>query len=96
LRIGRIGFAVSVAYLVGVYLVFFLVWTPTSAAVIWGVQGRYFLVILRALALSALSVAVLAHRTLPTVVRATAAITAATISGFATLVAVFPVIRLGG
>jgi uncharacterized membrane protein len=38
-------------YIILVYLVFYLTWTPVDAPEIWGVQGRYFVVVLAPLAL---------------------------------------------
>lgn len=38
-------------YIILVYLVFYLTWTPVEAPEIWGVQGRYFVVVLAPLAL---------------------------------------------
>jgi hypothetical protein len=45
-----------VAYALAVFAIFYLVWTPVDAPMIWGVQGRYFL---PALPLAAIVVAVL-------------------------------------
>jgi uncharacterized membrane protein len=42
--------AIIAAYVIGVYLILFLTWTPTAVDIVWGVQGRYFLVVLPAAA----------------------------------------------
>lgn len=46
LRIAGVAIMTMLAYVVGVYLVFFLAWSPISDGYIYGVQGRYFVVLL--------------------------------------------------
>ncbi len=46
LRIAGIGLLTMLAYVVSVYLVFFLAWSPIGDGFIYGVQGRYFVVLL--------------------------------------------------
>jgi uncharacterized membrane protein len=46
LRIIGIGLLTMLAYVVSVYLVFFLAWSPIGDGFIYGVQGRYFVVLL--------------------------------------------------
>lgn len=46
LRIAGIGMLTMLAYVVSVYLVFLLAWSPISDGYIYGVQGRYFVVLL--------------------------------------------------
>ncbi len=59
-------------------LIFYLVWNPTRADEIWGLQGRYFVPVL---ALIAVAVAALLDRRPDPRVAATLAIAAAVISG---------------
>lgn len=42
---------VVAAYSFTVFFIFYLVWTPADAEQIWGVQGRYFLPVLPAVAI---------------------------------------------
>lgn len=46
LRIAAVGTLAMLAYVVALYLVFFLAWSPVDSGVIEGVQGRYFIVLL--------------------------------------------------
>jgi uncharacterized membrane protein len=46
MRIAAIGVLTMLAYVVCVYLVFFLAWSPIADGFISGVQGRYFVVLL--------------------------------------------------
>jgi uncharacterized membrane protein len=69
----------ALAYAAAVFLIFYLVWTPTDADQVWGVQGRYFLPCLPLFALAWCSV----NRGLGERARASAAIAGATLSGIA-------------
>ena len=68
----------ALAYCFAVVLIFYLVWTPTRAAEIWGVQGRYFVPVLPLIAVAA---AALLDRGPDPRITAALAIAAAVISG---------------
>jgi uncharacterized membrane protein len=67
-------------YTILVYLVFYLTWTPVDAQEIWGVQGRYFVVVLAPLALC---VSALVNRGPSPGMRSALAVGCATLSGTA-------------
>ena len=50
-RIAGYAGLITLGYVLCVYLVFYLTWTPIDAGRIWGVQGRYFVVVLPVVAL---------------------------------------------
>jgi hypothetical protein len=77
-RCGLVAVTAALAYCFAVALIFYLVWTPTRADEIWGLQGRYFVPVL---ALIAVAVAALLDRDPDPRVTATLAIAAAVISG---------------
>ena len=78
----------AAGYLVLVYLIFFLTYTPVDIDHVRGVQGRYFVI---ALPVAAIFLASLVNRELPKRAVPSVAIIAAMISGAATLEALFPV-----
>ena len=75
-------------YIVFVYLVFYLTWTPVDAAEIWGVQGRYFTVVLAPLAVT---VSAIVNRGPNSGMRTAIAVGCATLSGAATIEALLRV-----
>ncbi len=80
-------------FLIGVYttlvfLILFITWTPPTIDVVWGVQGRYFVVVLP---FAALAVAAIVNRGLDARMRAGAAIAGGLVSGTASLVALWQV-----
>jgi hypothetical protein len=75
---------VVVGYVVTVYLIFFLTYTPVDVDHVRGVQGRYFVI---ALPVGAVFVASIVNFSLPRHVRAMAAIAGALLSGVACLYA---------
>jgi hypothetical protein len=79
LRVWIVAVMTSAVYCVGIFLIFYLIWTPIDAAQVWGVQGRYFLPVLPALAI-AISTAVNRSFVLPP---AATALSAALLSGAA-------------
>ena len=52
LRIASVAILTAAVYSIGIFLIFYLVWTPIDADKVWGVQGRYFLPVLPALAIA--------------------------------------------
>jgi hypothetical protein len=83
------AFGLGVAgYIVFVYLVFYLTWTPVDAAEIWGVQGRYFTVVLAPLAVT---VSAIVNRGPNSGMRTAIAVGCATLSGAATIEALLRV-----
>jgi uncharacterized membrane protein len=87
-RIAVICLSAAVAYALCVYLIFYLAWTPTTASEIWGVQGRYFVVVLAPLAVG---IAALVNRGPSEFARAAIALCAAALSGYATIEAILRV-----
>ena len=73
------GLAV-LAYVVTVYLIFFLTYTPLNIDHVRGVQGRYFVI---ALPMAAIFIASMANSDLPRDVVAATAITGSLLSGVA-------------
>ena len=69
-----------VAYIVAVYLIFFVTYTPVDIDHVRGVQGRYFVI---ALPIAAIFLASIVNLGLPRGLLATAAITGSFISGIA-------------
>jgi uncharacterized membrane protein len=68
-------------YTVFVYLILFMTWTPLNVDVIWGVQGRYFLMVLPS---AAIVVALWVCRDLGHAARGAAAIIGGIVSGVTT------------
>jgi len=79
-RIAAVSALAGIAYVLAVYLIFYLTWTPADALQIWGVQGRYFVV---ALPPVALAVAAMTNRGPSETVRSAIAICGAVLSGAA-------------
>lgn len=75
----------ALAYAGCVYLILFLAWTPVGAPTVWGVQGRYFVPALPALAMA---FAALADRQLAPWAPAAAAVSGALLSGAGALEAI--------
>jgi uncharacterized membrane protein len=87
-RIAAACAVTALAYVLCVYLIFYLVWTPINAQQIWGVQGRYFVVVLAPLAVVA---AAMINRGPNATIRAALAVAMATLSGLATIEALLRV-----
>jgi hypothetical protein len=85
LRLASVSAAVILLYVLAVYLILFITWTPIDIPTIAGVQGRYFVVILPALAVLC---SALVNRTSPRAVPVAAALTGAVVAGFATIEAI--------
>ena len=77
-RVAVISGLAVLAYVVMVYLIFFLVYTPVDIDHIRGVQGRYFVV---ALPMAAIFLAAIINVDLPRGVVATAALAGSLLSG---------------
>ena len=84
-RIAVVAGVAAIAYCLAVFLTFYLAYTPVSDPGIWGVQGRYFIVILP---LIAAIVGAVVRWNVPRTVIAAAAISGATLSGVACIEAV--------
>lgn len=76
------------AYALAVFLIFFIKWTPLDAPEIWGIQGRYFLVVLPA---CAIALSALVNRGPPGWIIRPSAILGAVLSGLASIEAVWRV-----
>jgi uncharacterized membrane protein len=76
---------VVLGYVVLVYLIFFLVYTPIDTDHVRGVQGRYFVI---ALPVATVFIAALVNRELPRVMPAAIAIAGSLIAGMTTVEAV--------
>jgi hypothetical protein len=74
------------SYIILVYLIFFLTYTPVDVDHVRGVQGRYFVI---ALPVAAIFVAAIVNLKLPAGVSAMIATVGTTISGVATVEALF-------
>jgi uncharacterized membrane protein len=85
-RIISIAGLTVLAYIVVVYLIFFLTYTPLDVDHVRGVQGRYFVVILP---VAAILVAAMINRDLPKGMPAALAIAGSMIAGTATVEALF-------
>jgi uncharacterized membrane protein len=86
MRIAFVSTTAAFAYWLTVNLIFFIIWTPVAAIEVEGVQGRYFLPILPALALV---VSALVRRGPAPLVIAAASIAGAILSGGATVEAIW-------
>jgi uncharacterized membrane protein len=84
-RIASVAAFTAVAYIFVVFLLFFLTSTPVDADRVHGVQGRYFLVIVPLIALTA---ATLIQRKPPRTLAAGAAVLLALLSSLVTIEAV--------
>jgi uncharacterized membrane protein len=87
-RLATVSALAVLGYCFALYLIFFLVWTALDAEQVDGVQGRYFVVALPALAVVP---AALLRRGLPTNIQATIALAGAAISCGATIEAILRV-----
>lgn len=85
LRFAAGAIVTSLAYVFTVFLIFYLVWTPVGADAVWGVQGRYLVPVLP---LVAIATAMLINRAVDLRVTSLAAISAAVISGAASVEAI--------
>lgn len=85
LRIALYCFLIIFGYVLAVYLIFYLTWTPIHAPTIWGVQGRYFVVILPA---AAVLLSALANVRVPRAIAAALAVASGIVAGVATVEAV--------
>jgi uncharacterized membrane protein len=85
-RIISIAGLTVLAYIVVVYLIFFLTYTPLDVDHVRGVQGRYFVVILPVVAIF---IAAMINRELPKGMPAALAIAGSMIAGTATVAALF-------
>jgi uncharacterized membrane protein len=85
-RVAVITGLLFLSYVILVYLIFFLTYTPLDVDHVRGVQGRYFVVVLP---VAAIFVAIVINRELPNAVRAAIAITGSMIAGIATVEALF-------
>jgi uncharacterized membrane protein len=85
-RVAVIAGLVVLSYVILVYLIFFLTYTPLDVDHVRGVQGRYFVVVLP---VAAIFVATVVNRELPNTVPAAIAITGSMIAGIATVEALF-------
>jgi uncharacterized membrane protein len=84
-RIAAVSALAVVAYVLAVYLIFYLTWTPIDAPDIWGVQGRYFVVVLAPLSVAC---AAIIKWGAGETTRSCIAICGATLSGVATFEAI--------
>src|SRR6476646_4803281 len=85
-RVAAITGLVVLSYVILVYLIFFLTYTPLDVDHVRGVQGRYFVVVLP---VAAIFVATVVNRELPSAMPAAIAITGSMIAGIATVEALF-------
>ena len=77
--------ATILAYVAAIYFVCYLLFTPLEADAVWGVQGRYFIPIV---SLVAVVVAALVNRGIDERLTTAVAISAAVLSGCASLEAI--------
>jgi hypothetical protein len=84
-RVAVVAAVTTLAYAVAVYLICYLTFTPLDADSVWGVQGRYFVPILP---LVAIMVAAIVDRGPDERLRAALAISAAVLSGGASVEAI--------
>ena len=87
-RIAVFSAAMIIAYTVAVFLILYITFTPSTEPQIWGVQGRYFVVILP---LVAIILSAIFNCRLPAGMLAGVAIVGALLSGFASLEALWRV-----
>jgi uncharacterized membrane protein len=81
-RVAVITGLVALSYVIVVYLIFFLTYTPLDVDHVRGVQGRYFVIVLP---VAAIFVATVINRELPSAMPAAIAITGSMIAGIATV-----------
>jgi uncharacterized membrane protein len=80
LRLAAYAALIIAGYVIAVFLILFITWTPPTEAYVWGVQGRYFTGLLP---LGAVLIAGLCNRSLPTRITAGAALLGSVVSGIA-------------
>ena len=85
-RVVVISGLVVLSYVILVYLIFYLTYTPLDVDHVRGVQGRYFVIVLP---VAAIFVATVINRELPSAMPAAIAITGAVIAGVATIEQLF-------
>ena len=85
-RVAVITGLVVLSYVILVYLIFFLTYTPLDVDHVRGVQGRYFVVVLP---VAAIFVAIVVNRELPSAMPAAIAIIGSVIAGVATVESLF-------
>jgi uncharacterized membrane protein len=85
-RVAVITGLIVMSYVIVVYLIFFLTYTPLDVDHVRGVQGRYFVIVLP---VAAIFVAMVINRELPNGMPAAIAITGSVIAGVATVEAIF-------
>ena len=85
-RVAVISGLVVLSYVILVYLIFFLTYTPLDVDHVRGVQGRYFVVVLP---VAAIFVAIVVNRELPSAMPAAIAIIGSVIAGVATVESLF-------
>ena len=84
-RVAVISGLVVLSYVMLVYLIFYLTYTPLDVDHVRGVQGRYFVIVLRA----AIFVATVMNRELPSTFPSAIAITGSVIAAVATVESLF-------
>lgn len=84
-RVAAVTGLSALVYFVAIFLIFYLVWTPIDEPKVWGVQGRYFIVLLP---LAAIVVSALIRRGFGERTIAAIAVAGAVLSGAATIEAV--------
>ena len=85
-RVAVISGLVVLSYVILVYLIFFLTYTPLDVDHVRGVQGRYFIIVLP---VAAVFVAAVINRELPNGMPSAIAIAGSLLSGTATVEALF-------
>ena len=85
-RVAVISGLVVLSYVILVYLIFYLTYTPLDVDHVRGVQGRYFVIVLP---VAAICVATVMNRELPSTLPAAIAITGSVIAGVATVESLF-------
>jgi uncharacterized membrane protein len=87
-RIATVSAMAVFGYVIAVYLIFYLTWTPVDEVKIWGVQGRYFVAMLAPIAVIG---AAIINRGPSETVRSAIAICGAVLSGTAIIEAILRV-----
>jgi len=85
-RVAVISGLVVLSYVMLVYLIFYLTYTPLDVDHVRGVQGRYFVIVLP---VTAIFVATVMNRELPSTFPSAIAITGSVIAGVATVESLF-------
>ena len=89
-RVAVISGLVFFSYVILVYLIFYLTYTPLDVDHVRGVQGRYFVIVLP---VAAICVATVINREMPSTLTAAIAITGSVIAGAATVESLFRTYR---